>query len=137
MASAEKFEALDGVLGVHCGGRDLLLRPGQSAEVPLHTLHRFYNPSETGAITFLCTITLAARFEQCLRLAYGLATDGQSRPNGAPKNFWYMALLIEMGESYFPVLPLRLQQGLFRLLLGLASLLGKHKGVEKYYRRKR
>jgi hypothetical protein len=113
MASAEKFEALDGVLGVHCGGRDLLLRPGQSAEVPLHTLHRFYNPSETGA------------------------TDGQSRPNGAPKNFWYMALLIEMGESYFPVLPLRLQQGLFRLLLGLASLLGKHKGVEKYYRRKR
>ncbi|HEX8529024.1 MAG TPA: cupin domain-containing protein [Cytophagales bacterium] len=133
-AFAEKFEALDGVLGVHCGGQELQLRPGQSAEVPPRTLHRFYNPSETETITFQVTITPAGQFEQCLRLAYGLATDGKCRPNGAPKNFWHTALLMEMGETYFPNLPLGLQQGLFRLLSGLARLLGKHKEVEHYYR---
>ena len=38
-AITERFEALDGVLGVHCGGEDLLLVPGQTAEVPPRTLH--------------------------------------------------------------------------------------------------
>lgn len=133
-AFAEKFEALDGVLGVHCGGKDRRLRPGQSEEVPPRTLHRFYNPSETETITFLCTVTPATRFEQCLRIAYGLATDGQCRSNGAPRNFWHMALLMEMRETYFPGLPLGLQRGIFRLLSGLAHRLGKHKEVEKYYR---
>jgi hypothetical protein len=45
-----------------------------------------------------------------------------------------MALLMEMGETYLPGLPLGLQQGIFRLLSGLAHRLGKHKEVEKYYR---
>jgi hypothetical protein len=45
-----------------------------------------------------------------------------------------MALLMELGETCFPGLPPGLQQVLFRLLSGMARLLGKQKEVEKYYR---
>ncbi len=47
------------------------------------------------------------------------------------KSFWHLALLMEIGKSYFPGLPLWLQQKLFPLLADLACLLGKHKDVEK------
>ncbi|EMR01951.1 cupin domain-containing protein [Cesiribacter andamanensis] len=129
----EEFSVQQGVLGVQLEKEVLHLRPGQTATAPRHKLHRFFNPSDTEAVRFMVRITPPRQFEACLRIAHGLANDGKTTSKGIPKSLWHLALLFEMGESYVPLLPHRLQLLLCGLLAGLARRLGKDKELDRYW----
>ncbi|SIO39908.1 cupin domain-containing protein [Chitinophaga niabensis] len=130
----EKFEVMEGELGLRIGKGFLFLSRGGMAEVPLYERHLFFNPSGKRPVTFKVTITPARQFEACLRVAYGLATDGKVRKGGIPLKLTHLAILMEMGETYLTFLPYWLQVRLFRYLGRIARRRGVLKELEPYYK---
>lgn len=129
---SETFIVRTGMLSLQLGSRKLLLQAGEKATVPPHILHAWANSSGE---TLVCDVILEPGnegFEKALQAAYGMARDGMVLPNGLPKNIWYLALLIDMGESKLAG-NMRLLNGLFHVMAIIARWLGKHKDFEKYY----
>src|SRR3712207_8319787 len=54
-------------LSIGLDGQELQLTPGQRAEAPMNTLHRFYNTS-SGVAVFTVEINPARSFEKTLRI---------------------------------------------------------------------
>jgi mannose-6-phosphate isomerase-like protein (cupin superfamily) len=128
---AEDFEVLDGRLTIQRDGERLMLGPGETAHAPIGSRHRFANDTDR-PVTFLTTIRPARRFEEQIRIAYGLARDGKTIGGGVPRNPLQLALLFEISETYLPALPLALQQGIFGPLARLAHWLKSERSFEKY-----
>lgn len=129
----EEFIVVEGVLGIQVEKEVVHLHPGEKAIAPLNKLHKFFNPSETTPVRFRVLVKPARFFEATLRIAHGLANDGLCNKKGLPRSIWHLALLFEMGESYAPLLPHKLQTALCSILAGIARWLGKDKALEKYY----
>jgi mannose-6-phosphate isomerase-like protein (cupin superfamily) len=71
LAFSERFEVLEGELTVHVGGRDVVLRPGDSATAPIGSLHHFANRTDE---TVTATVELrpgSLGFERAIQIAYG------------------------------------------------------------------
>lgn len=130
----EHFEVVEGELGLRVGKEFLFLGRGGTANVPLHIHHLFFNPSGEHPVTFKVTISPARQFEACLRVAYGLATDGKVNKNGIPTKLSHLAVLAVLGETYLTFLPHRLQVWLYRFLDKRARKNGAFKELEPYYK---
>ena len=128
---AEEFEVVDGRLTIHRDGERLVLGPGETAHAPIGSRHRFANDTDR-PVTFLTTIRPARRFEEQIRIAYGLARDGKTIRGGVPRNPLQLALLFEISETYVPVLPLAVQRGIVGPLARLAHWLRSDRSLEKY-----
>jgi mannose-6-phosphate isomerase-like protein (cupin superfamily) len=128
---AEEFEVVDGRLTIHRDGERLMLGPGETAHAPIGSRHRFANDTDR-PVTFLTTIRPARRFEEQIRIAYGLARDGKTIRGGIPRNPLQLALLFEISETYVPALPLAVQRGIFGPLARLAHWLRSDRSLEKY-----
>jgi hypothetical protein len=71
-------------------------------------------------------------FENGIKIAYGLARDGQCNAKGLPKRLDHMALLMDLGEGRVPGL-LSLVMPLMRVLARKARARGEEKElVDKY-----
>jgi mannose-6-phosphate isomerase-like protein (cupin superfamily) len=127
----EEFEVVDGFLTIHRDGERLMLGPGETAHAPIGSRHRFANDTDR-PVTFLTTIRPARRFEEQIRIAYGLARDGKTIGGGVPRNPLQLALLFEISETYIPALPLAVQRGIFGPLARLAHWLRSERSLEKY-----
>ncbi|MCF0051666.1 cupin domain-containing protein [Dyadobacter sp. LJ53] len=127
----ERFEVVDGHLNVKCNGTEYLLGPGDKITAPAHSIHRFYNKSAKD-VRFKAVVEPAFKFEEGIRIAYGLAADGRCSKKGMPRSFWHLAILIDMGETYFPGIPYRAQRILYKSLGRVARLLGKDKELQRY-----
>ncbi|MBO9152408.1 cupin domain-containing protein [Chitinophaga sp. GCM10012297] len=130
----EHFEVVEGELGLRVGKEFLFLGRGGTASVPLHIHHLFFNPSGKHPVTFKVTIRPARQFEACLRVAYGLATDGKTNKKGIPKKLSHLAALMALGETYLTFLPHGLQEWLFGYLGKRAKKNGTFKELEPYYK---
>lgn len=120
---SERFTPLVGALSVQVGSSQAVLRPGESAEVKPGVVHRFYNPSAE-PIRFYVEIRPGdVRFEQSLRVAYGLAREGQVYASGAPKSLLALALLVELSDSQL-VGPAAMLTPLLKLLASSARRRG-------------
>lgn len=128
----EHFEAVDGVLTVVCAGRRLQLAPGDTADVPRGVPHHFANDTE-GVVRFEVTIDPAGRFEDTLRIAYGLARDGRTTGGGVPRNPLDLAVLFAMGETYPAGIPIPVQRALFAPLVLLARLTRREAALRARY----
>src|SRR5690348_15830818 len=128
---AEEFEVVDGRLTIHRHCERLMLGPGETAHSPIGSLHRFANDTDR-PVTFLTSIRPARRFEEQIRIAYGLARDGKTIRGGVPRNPLQLALLFEISETYVPALPLAVQRGIFGPLARLAHWLRSDRSLEKY-----
>lgn len=128
----EAFEVIEGTLGIQLGKQVLHLQPGQSAVAMRNEVHRFYNPSPTEPVKFLCTITPAMQFEQLLRIAYGLANDGLTNKKGMPA-ILPLSIMFQKGGTYLPNLPTRVQQAIFGFIARIAKRRGVDRALEKYY----
>lgn len=62
-----------------------------------------------------------------------MANDNKVNKKGIPVSLWNMALLFNYSESYVPGIPLGLQKRIFGFLAYVATKLGKHKALEKYW----
>lgn len=99
----ERFEVLKQPLGVNLNGKDLYLQPGESADVPIGSVHRFFNDTEED-ITFKgYAIPGHAGFERSLYILFGLCNDGLSDPNtNLPISILHTAIVADMGDMRFP-----------------------------------
>jgi hypothetical protein len=82
-----------------------MLGPGETADAPIGSRHRFANDTDR-PVTFLTTIRPSRRFEEQIRITYGLARDRKTIRGGVPRNPLQLALLFEISETYLPALPL-------------------------------
>jgi quercetin dioxygenase-like cupin family protein len=79
----ERFEVLEGVLGLRVGEKELVARPGDVALVSPGTPHRFWNAGE-GETRFVCEIRPALEFESLIETMFTLATQGKTNGKGMP-----------------------------------------------------
>lgn len=118
---------MHGVLHLELDGQLHELHPGQVTSAPPGSPHRFYNPDHE-KIIFHVKVVPARRFEQMLRISYGLARDGKVRgTSGIPRNILDLAVIFQLGETYLNGIPIGLQKGIFGTLYRIA----KWRGVEK------
>ena len=99
---SESFECLEGEVQVKLGKTLHTLSPGHSAMANPNVNHLFRNRSGKPC-KFRVELRPASRgFEQSLQIGYGLARDGQCKPNGFPKDKLALAWLFDISESNLP-----------------------------------
>jgi quercetin dioxygenase-like cupin family protein len=79
----ERFEVLEGQLGLRIGEQELLAKRRDVALVPRGTAHRFWNAGEDEA-RFLCEVRPALRFESLIETMFTLAAEGKTNRKGMP-----------------------------------------------------
>ena len=79
----ERFEILEGLLGLRVGDEEILARPGDVAVVSPGTPHRFWNAGESEA-RFLCEVRPALQFESLIETMFTLAAEGKTNRKGMP-----------------------------------------------------
>src|SRR4051794_30994984 len=79
----ERFEVLEGRLGLRVGDRELVAGPGDVATVHPGTPHRFWNAGESDA-RFLCEVRPALEFESLIETMFTLAVEGKTNRKGMP-----------------------------------------------------
>jgi mannose-6-phosphate isomerase-like protein (cupin superfamily) len=131
---SEGFEVLEGELGVQVGDKQKVLKPGEKAVVPPDTLHRFYNATSE-PVRFLVEVKPGhSGFEDALRIAYGLASDGEVTSDGTPKDFLTLAYIVQISGTKLNG-PLAVLQPVFGVLAKIAERRGVDKRLaEKYLR---
>jgi mannose-6-phosphate isomerase-like protein (cupin superfamily) len=128
---SERFEMLEGELGVRAGEKRLVARPGTVITVPAGTPHRFYNAGERRA-RFLCEIRPALGFESLIETMFTLAADGKTNRKGMPNPL----RLAVIARAHFdtvrlPVMPAFIQ----RAGLAVGALFGRLLGYQPSYGR--
>jgi mannose-6-phosphate isomerase-like protein (cupin superfamily) len=80
---SERFEVLEGRVGLRVGDRELVLGPGEVATVEPGTPHRFWNAG-AGEVRFLCEVRPALEFESLIETMFTLAAEGKTNRKGMP-----------------------------------------------------
>ena len=80
---SERFEVLEGTLGLKTGRKKIGAGPGEVVTVEPGVAHKFYNAGD-GEARFLCRVSPALRFEQLIETMFGLAADGKTSKKGMP-----------------------------------------------------
>ncbi|KIW22394.1 uncharacterized protein PV07_12283 [Cladophialophora immunda] len=131
---AERFEAVEGELGVILGNREPMhLKPGESADIPIGTSHRFFNDGDKD-VTFKGFVLPAhAGFERSLYILFGLNNDGLAdAETGMPHSILHTALIGEMSDMRFP----GFQGGLMNYVGKVLAVYARWTGVEDELLRK-
>jgi quercetin dioxygenase-like cupin family protein len=98
-AITERFEVLEGTLGVKVDGRSSEASPGDALEVPPGIWHDWWNAGEGKAVVKV-TVTPGDRFSQLIRTVFGLGLDGKTNAKGMPNPLQ----LIEIGREFEDVI---------------------------------
>jgi mannose-6-phosphate isomerase-like protein (cupin superfamily) len=129
---SETFIPLEGTLQVRSGNQQLHLHPGQTYTVPPGAPHCFSNPSDK-PIRFQAELRPGHEgFENSLKIANGLASDGLTNRKGVPRNLMHLSVVGIIGDTYLPG-PLALLMPLFRWLARRARRLGVEKQLLQRY----
>jgi quercetin dioxygenase-like cupin family protein len=120
----ERFEVLEGSLGLQVGDEELVASPGDVAMVAPGTVHRFWNAGHRDA-RFLVEVRPALQFESLIETMFTLAEEGKTNRKGMPNPL----RLAVIAKAHFdtvrlPFPPAALQ----RVALALGSPLGRALG---------
>jgi mannose-6-phosphate isomerase-like protein (cupin superfamily) len=120
----ERFEVIEGLLGLQIGEEELVARPRDVAVVPPLTPHRFWNAGEHEA-RFLCEVTPALGFESLIETMFALAVQGKTNRRGLPNPL----RLAVIAKAHFdtvrlPFPPATVQRALLAVAAPLGSALG-------------
>jgi quercetin dioxygenase-like cupin family protein len=80
---SERFDVLEGELGLNVDGEEVIAHPGDSVTVPPGTAHRFHNPSDR-PVRFVMEIRPALGFESLIETMFTLAAHGKTNRKGLP-----------------------------------------------------
>jgi quercetin dioxygenase-like cupin family protein len=121
---SERFEVLEGRLGLRAGEKELLAGPGTVATVEPGTPHRFWNAGE-GQARFLCEVRPALEFETLIETMFTLAAEGKTNRKGMPNPL----RLAVIAKAHFdtvrlPFPPASLQRAALAVGASLGRLLG-------------
>lgn len=81
--SSERFEVIQGQLGVVLGGERRLLGVGDNLFIPPGPPHTFWNAGE-GKLRFITDVRSPGQLQQYWETVFGLAQDGKVGRNGLP-----------------------------------------------------
>ena len=111
---------------VRLGNTVHTLKPGEAATAEPNVNHLFRNRSGKPC-RFRVELKPASRgFEQSLQIGYGLARDGQCKPNGFPKDKLALAWLFDISESNLPG-----WMSLFEFILRAQAKKARKKGIDQ------
>ena len=117
----ERFEVLEGVLGLRVGEKEIVARAGDVAVVAPGTSHRFWNAGK-GEARFLCEVRPALRFESLIETMFTLAAEGKTNRKGLPNPLQ----LAVIAKAHFDTVRLPFPPAwLQRAALALGAPLGK------------
>ena len=122
----ETFIPMQGGLEVQCGQERRVIGPGEFFTVPIGATHCFRNPTN-GPIKFQVKLEAGHQgFENSIKIAYGLATDGLTDRRSIPRNFAHMALLVTLSDTC--------PSGIFSLLMPIfrwKARQARRQGIER------
>jgi quercetin dioxygenase-like cupin family protein len=120
-SQTERFEVLEGLLGLRVDGEERLAKPGDVAVVEPGTPHRFWNAGE-GDARFLCEVSPALQFESLIETMFTLATEGKTNRRGLPNPL----RLAVIARAHFDTVRLPFPPAfLQRAALGVGAPLGR------------
>jgi quercetin dioxygenase-like cupin family protein len=120
----ERFEVLEGRLGLRVGDRELVAEPGDVLTVEPGTPHRFWNAGE-GEARFVCEVRPALEFESLIETMFGLAAEGKTNRKGMPNPL----RLAVIARSHFDTVRLPFPPAwMQRAALGVGATLGRMLG---------
>jgi quercetin dioxygenase-like cupin family protein len=120
----ERFEVLEGSLGLRVDEQELVAGPGDVAVVSPRTPHRFWNAGEREA-RFLCEVRPALQFESLIETMFTLAAVGKTNRKGMPNPL----RLAVIAKAHFDTVQLPFPPAaLQRAALALAAPLGQALG---------
>ena len=85
-SQTERFNVIEGRLGMKVGRKKLLLERGDDAVVEPGTPHKFWNMGDE-EVRFVCEVRPALQFESLLETMFALAADGKTNKKGMPNPF--------------------------------------------------
>ncbi|MGH2894143.1 MAG: cupin domain-containing protein [Solirubrobacteraceae bacterium] len=126
---SERFEVLEGELGLQVGDDNLIVTPGGVLTVKPGSPHRFYNASDQRA-RFMCEVRPALAFESLIETMFTLAAEGKTNRKGMPNPL----RLAVIANAHFdtvrlPRFPAFAQQA----ALAIGALLGRLAGYKPTY----
>jgi quercetin dioxygenase-like cupin family protein len=131
-AITERFEVLEGRLGVKLAGRKSEAGPGEAVEIPAGAWHDWWNAGEGRAVVKV-TVTPGDRFAQMIVNIFGFGLDGKTNAKGMPAPLQ----LIETGREFEDVIvfkrpPAWLQRGMSAVLGPVARRRGYRGSYPRY-----
>jgi quercetin dioxygenase-like cupin family protein len=128
-AQSERFEVLEGRLGMRLGRDRIELGAGDVAVVEPGTAHKFWNAGDED-VRFVTEIRPALAFENLIETMFGLAADGKTNRKGMPNPF----RLAVIANHHFDDVRLPFPPaGLQRLALSLGAPMGRALGYRAAY----
>lgn len=120
----ETFKVISGELNMRAGDRHLVLTAtSEKIIVEKFELHSFWNDTNE-EVSFIAEIYPPKNIEKGIRLTYSLSQEGKINKNNIPYNPFYTLLLMSYFDSYFQVIPWKLQKFLFSMGAKFANLFG-------------
>jgi mannose-6-phosphate isomerase-like protein (cupin superfamily) len=125
----ERFEVVEGLVGLRIGEDELLAGPGDVAVVPAGTPHRFWNAGDH-VTRFLTEVRPALGFESLIETMFTLAAQGKTNRKGMPNPL----RLAVIAKAHFdtvrlPFPPAALQRAGLALAAPLGRALGYRESV--------
>jgi mannose-6-phosphate isomerase-like protein (cupin superfamily) len=118
----ERFEVVDGQLGVILDGQRRVLAVGQQVLIPPGTPHTFWNAGD-GELRFITDVRPPGQLQAYWETVFGLAEDGKVGKNGLP-NLLQLAVTAPLADSYAPDVPIPITKFIMKVLGGIGRLLG-------------
>src|SRR6266705_1894360 len=85
-SQTERFNVIEGTLGIKVGKERKTLGRGEVAVVEAGTPHKFWNAGED-EVRFVCEVRPALEFESLIETMFALAADGKTNRKGMPNPF--------------------------------------------------
>jgi mannose-6-phosphate isomerase-like protein (cupin superfamily) len=127
---SERFEVVEGCLGIILDGEQQSLGPGEEVHIPPRSAHTFWNAGE-GQLRFITDVRPPGKLQTYWETVFGLAQDGKVNENGIP-NLLQLAVLAPIADSYPPNVPLPLMKLVILALGGIGRLLGYRERYPQY-----
>lgn len=126
----ERFEVVDGRLGVFLDGERRVLAVGEQVLIPPGTPHTFWNAGE-GELRFITDVRPPGQLQTYWETVFGLAEEGKVGKNGMP-NLLQLAVVAPLADSYAPNVPISLTNLAMTVLGGIGRLLGYKESYPQY-----
>ncbi|MGH1363678.1 MAG: cupin domain-containing protein [Calditrichia bacterium] len=120
----ETFRVISGELNLTAGDKHYVLGPDDDmVVVDKFVLHSFWNETDE-EVRFEAEIYPPINIEKGLRLTYKLSQEGKINKNNIPTNPFHTLILMNDFDSYFAIIPWKIQKFMFAQGANLARLFG-------------
>jgi mannose-6-phosphate isomerase-like protein (cupin superfamily) len=127
--SRERFHVLAGQVGFRIGDRERTLGPGDAAEVPVDTVHDWWQVGEEEA-SVVVEVDPGERFVEMIGTFFGLARDGKVDRKGMPH---LLQLAVSASAYRDTMVPASPPEAVQRLAFGVLAPIGRALGRKPTY----